>query len=157
MTFWEVVTGQKPLMKPTPRQILDVEQGYEALINSTTPYGQRYKPMPSAGVAEAEYQASTRARASAEARYTLNTTAPVKVADTQGEQKRIFFTVVGVGTTAFVSHNRLRLLNISGGVHEGIPITNAGTGEPALTTLPWEGEMWAVGDTDGMLVDVEMS
>lgn len=159
MGLWDVLTGRKPLMRSTEfhQRVLDVEQGYESLINSTAPYKQRKFPSANAAVIEAAYIEDTKARPSAAARFTLDTKAPVKVADTQGAEKRIFITVIGVGTTAFVSHNRLRLLNKAAGINEGIPFTNAGVGEPALATVPWSGEMWAIGDTDGMLVDVEMS
>lgn len=159
MSLWEVITGKQPLLRPRGQTLIDVERGYQELINSTRDYHFRRFPNanPQAYVEAEKADNATRPRASA--RYTLTTRQPVKVCDTQGETRKVFFTVIGVGTTAFVSHDRIRLQNNLQGTNEGVPITSNvnNLGSPQLTAIEWNGEMWAIGDTDGMLVDVEMS
>lgn len=166
MSLWDVLTGKQPLMKPRGAVLVDIENEYRLLINSTTPYQWRKKPDASPAVLAAAIAEDNRVRPRSYARYTLFPGTPTKVADTQGEEKTIYVTVPGVGQTCFISHDRVRLQNSQGGITEGIPLTNSGLGEPGRYFLQWNGEMWAIadpatvdgfGNRTGMTVDVEMS
>jgi hypothetical protein len=159
MGLFDVLSGRKPLFRSDSikQAIVDIERDFSNLINSTPKHNEQRFPRANPQVYADAYAQDTDTTPRAAARYTLTRLQPVKVADTRNVEKRIFFTVVRPGQTAFVSHDRIRLQHSQQGIQEGIPVTNAGVGEPALTVMPWQGEMWCVGSVDGMVVDVEMS
>jgi hypothetical protein len=158
MTLWDVISGRKPLLKSESikQAISEIETDFAALINAQGANNWRRGATPSPSLVIADQQANENPIQQAAARFTLSATLPIKIGDTHTERRKFAITVPQQGQTAFISHNRLRLTNQAGGINEGIPITAGAVGEPALTSLDWIGEIWAIGSADGVLIDVEM-
>jgi len=118
-----------------------------------------FSPPPSAAVTAAYQRAEDIRSVSVSGRYTLNPGIRTKILDTQGKQMDVYITVPGNGTTAYITHDPIRVLSISSGLHEGIPLSNNPSvqGRPTANWLKWIGEMWASGDTANMIIDVEAS
>lgn len=158
MSIVDILTGKLPFWKSTGflHKVTEVEAEFAALINSTVPHNWQKHP-----AANPEYVAEAQALDNAggprsAGQYTLLQNPPIKIADTQGQRRKIYITVIRTGQTCFVSHDPIRLRNNYGGVREGVPITNAATGQPLAESLDWQGEMYAVGSLDGVRIDVEM-
>lgn len=158
MSLLDILTGRKPLFKSDEfkQRIVDVEQGYARLINSNVQHNEARKPPANPAYLAAAIAEDNKSTPRAAQRYTLDTITPIKVCDTQGERRRIYVTVIKVGTTAYFSHEPIRLRNVQAGIREGVPVTNAGAGQPGLEQMPWQGAMYAIGSTTGMLIDIEM-
>src|SRR6267142_2961148 len=142
MGLLDVLSGKKPLFKSC-KPTSSLESRLSVLLNSQSAHNQQYIPAPSANTERYNESAAMRKPASVSGRYTLNTSTRTKILDTDGAQWDVFITVPGVGTTAYASHDAIRILNSSGGLHEGIPLTpNPNSlGVIGPNVLKWRGEM----------------
>jgi hypothetical protein len=160
MSIVDILTGRQPLFKSTTfkRRVVDVEQDYVRLVNTDVKNRSLiYSPKANQSYIDEAIAEDNKSQPRAAQSYTLNTITPIKVCDTQGEMRKVILTCIKIGTTAYVSHDRIRLTNFTQGIRNGVPVTNAGAGQPNQTTVTWQGEMWAVGSVANTLLDVEMA
>ena len=160
MSIVDILTGRQPLFKSTKfkQRIVDVEQDYVRLLNTDVKNRSLiYSPKANQTYIDEAIAQDNKSQPRAAASYTLSTITPIKVCDTQGEIRKVILTCVKVGTTAYISHDRIRLTSVTQGIRSGVPVTNTGAGQPALNIVEWQGEMWAIGSVANMVLDVEMS
>lgn len=149
MGVFDILSGKLPFWKCKGGDGMEsIEQDFVALLN-----------MPTHVIRTIENAVTEKQSPYAAGRYTLNPGVRTKILDTGERVMSIYITVPGVGAVAYASHDPIRVLSSSGGLHEGIPLTNnpAVAGRVTPNLLYWKGELYLTGDTPNMIVDVEAS
>lgn len=154
----DILSGAMPFRKPSKRIMTSIEQEFSSFINRGNLFNrQGYKPCPSHDILAAETHIEQVRKPLLSTRYTLSATIVTKVFDTGTEQRKIWVTIVTPGATAYLAHSKLKLaFGVGQADKPGTPITAIVGAVPSPQGIDWTGELWALGDTDGMLMDVEV-